>query len=192
MKKKKSMLNILVVEDDVDICEQFLIFFKFIKTVETKVCIVNNGNDAITKFKTKFYDIVILDLKIPCIGGEELLKIFKHIEPSAHVIIVSGADETKVKKNLINNGATEFISKPFDLMDLKTIIENIQLYNNQKINIMNKFKNCDLKNKYENCVLKQFKNLSEEDFSKYLDSLKKYDIYLILKSYIKCLNCNVN
>ena len=74
-----------------------------------------NSSDAINKFNIFQPDLVILDVWLgnSDLDGIELLKEFKHINPSIPVIIISGHGTVDMAVEAIKNGAYDFIEKPF-------------------------------------------------------------------------------
>jgi len=111
----------LVVDDDkfnVQLIETMLG-----KIADVKVVSTDKGSEALTVLKTceGYIDMVLLDLRMPEMSGEEVLyAIRKELQSDTPVLIitVNGLDE----KELLAKGANDFILKPFDLDDLKTKI----------------------------------------------------------------------
>lgn len=87
VREKVSHLNVLYVEDEMAIREDGALFFqKFFGSVMSAA----NGEEAIEKLKDNTYDLVISDLKMPKISGDELFEYAKENFPSMPVIIISG------------------------------------------------------------------------------------------------------
>ncbi len=72
-------------------------------------------------------DLVILDLKMPLMRGDEFLSHLKSDEKLKHipVIILSSEDSTTERINLLEKGAVDYIVKPFNPMELKVRIKHI-------------------------------------------------------------------
>lgn len=78
-----------------------------------------NGIDAIQKIEAalraaKKYDLVILDLLMPELGGAEVLDFLHTRMPSAKVLMMTAYGEAGLKDDLIRRGASAVLSKPFD------------------------------------------------------------------------------
>ncbi len=101
------MNKILVVEDDTDISE-------LIGTILTEngyfVDFAYSGTEAMLLFEKNGYDLLILDLMLPGMSGEEIVKKIGEIVP---IIIVSAKSELDDKVHNLLNGAVDFLSKPF-------------------------------------------------------------------------------
>ena len=61
------------------------------------------------------FDLIILDLLMPGLSGEEVFARLKRIDPAVRVLIVSGFSSETVVKRLLDNGGTGFIQKPFSI-----------------------------------------------------------------------------
>ena len=71
------------------------------------------------------YNIVISDLEMPNMGGEELSKKILSIDPSQVIIIISSSNDLSVLIGLLNLGIQKFLSKPIQQQQLHTIISDI-------------------------------------------------------------------
>lgn len=121
-----SSMNILYVEDEIGIREQvFKLLKKLFHGVESAV----DGVDALKKYKSKHYDIVITDLKMPKMGGTELCTNIISTNKEQHIIVTSAHKESDELLELINLGIIAFITKPMDidlfLKKLYTVTRNI-------------------------------------------------------------------
>ena len=114
----------MVVEDDVDI-------HNFIKKVLEKenyeVISEYLGRDIDLLLENNNIDLVLLDLMLPDISGEEILKKIKDIP----VIVISAKIASEDKVNVLSNGANDYITKPFDVNELLARIK-VQFRLNQK------------------------------------------------------------
>jgi|GEM_PF-2029727 len=79
---------------------------------------------ALYREKKEEIDLIILDIIMPGMGGEETLKCFQEIKPGTRVVITSGVALSKAKEKLLNLGARAFLQKPFLLRDLKEVIQD--------------------------------------------------------------------
>lgn len=130
------MKNILVVEDDIyigNMTEEAL------KAKGYYVLRAYSGTEALLKLTSDNIDLVLLDLMLPGLSGEEVLPKIKNIP----VIIVSAKTAIDDKVELLSVGATDYITKPFDIRELLARIE-VQLRNPA-------IKNCEIT--YKNIVL---------------------------------------
>lgn len=110
--------KILVVDDEVEICK---ILDKFLTKKGFHVLTVTSGEEALASFKKERPDLVILDKKMPGIGGQAVLNEFKKQAPSVPVIILTGSiDETSDKAAEL--GCDAVLNKP---VDLNVVLETI-------------------------------------------------------------------
>lgn len=124
--KKKEMegsrsLNILVVDDEREICKMFK---KWLFLEEHRVKSALTGKKAINLIKKNDFDIVFLDILMPGITAVEVLEKIKEVSPETRVIMMTGQladryllDEMKQK------GASGFLQKPFKIEDVNKIID---------------------------------------------------------------------
>ena len=105
-------LSILYAEDDVELQEQTKDFFE---VLFKRVVTVNNGADALTKYKEEQFDIVISDVKMPLMNGIELATCIREINPIQSIIIVSAYNDSESLVQFINLNVQQFIQKPIDI-----------------------------------------------------------------------------
>ncbi len=82
-----------------------------------------SGRSAYRTMKNRKFDMVLLDLMLPEISGEELLKGYRQFS-NAPVIIISAKDETAVKVDMLRTGADDYITKPFDNEEVLARVES--------------------------------------------------------------------
>lgn len=120
------MKKILVVEDDVDI-------HNLIKNVLEKerydVISAYSGTEALLLIEKKDLDLILLDLMIPGLSGEEIIKKVKNIP----IIVISAKISSEDKVNALSIGANDYITKPFDTNELLARIK-VQLRLSKKDN----------------------------------------------------------
>lgn len=84
-----------------------------------------DGDDAITELGKKTFDLVLLDIKMQRMNGFEVLKHIKDKHPRTKVIMLTGFADLKNAIESKKLGAEDFVSKPYDLVDLLTTIERV-------------------------------------------------------------------
>jgi len=79
------------------------------------VLLANNGREAITVFQLRSAEIVlvILDMTMPVMGGEEALRLLLDIRPDISIIVCSGYNEVEIIRRLTSQGVAGFIQKPY-------------------------------------------------------------------------------
>lgn len=126
--------RILVIDDDTyirDMLEEFL------KGKGYDVETISNGHDAIEIIKTKAFDVIMVDLKMPGMSGIEILSMAKRLEPDAMVIIMTGYASLDTAIQAIRQGAYDYITKPFQLEEvciaIRNVCEKVSLKRQQKV-----------------------------------------------------------
>lgn len=119
--------KILVVEEGLDL--RLLINKKFRKKIfnkEYEFIFTSNGKEALRKLEQiDDLGIIITDINVPDIDGLPLLSHLQNLDRPYRAIIVSALGDMPHIRTAMNNGAADFITKPIDLQDLETTIENI-------------------------------------------------------------------
>lgn len=131
--------TILLVEDEKVIRENIASMLKFFFK---EVYIAIDGYDGIDKYENNLPDIVMTDLKMPNMGGFELISELKNRKSTAFTIIVSAHTDTDLLINAIHNGVDRYIVKPVledDLFDtFKAFLEKLDNVMPQVIKLSDK------------------------------------------------------
>jgi DNA-binding NtrC family response regulator len=90
-----------------------------------QVQIAADGDDAIRELGKSGFDLVLLDIKMPRMNGFEVLKYIKENHPKTKVVMLTGFADLKNAIESKKLGADDFVSKPYDLVDLLTTIERV-------------------------------------------------------------------
>ncbi|MEW5995777.1 MAG: response regulator, partial [Candidatus Zixiibacteriota bacterium] len=91
---------------------------------EYEVTLACDGDEAIDLIRRNRYDVVITDLKMPRVPGEEVVKFSREHDPASRVIVISGFSSLYTVSRTVSNGACAFLSKPFSIKELKQAVEN--------------------------------------------------------------------
>lgn len=121
MVKMSGCLNILVVEDDDDINQ---LLTRIIRNDGYSVQPAYSGTEAILYTEQQSWDLILLDLMLPGMSGEEVLKKVSE-NTGTPVIIISAKGETQTKIESLKSGADDFITKPFDIEEVSARIESV-------------------------------------------------------------------
>ena len=115
--------KILIVEDESAIRR----VLKKILEEESSQYVVDtaeNGEEGLEKIIAEDYDLVISDIKMPKLNGEELLIEAKKVKPNTIFVMTSGHGDLETAVNTMRLGAYDYISKPPDLNRLLTTVRN--------------------------------------------------------------------
>ena len=89
------------------------------------VQMAGDGDEAIKILETNAFDLILLDIKMPTVDGFEVLKFVKQKHPATKVIMLTGFADLKNAIESKKLGAEDFVSKPYDLVDLLTTVERV-------------------------------------------------------------------
>jgi DNA-binding NtrC family response regulator len=78
----------------------------------------SSGEEALVKIKNKNFDVIILDVMMPGLGGIETLKRIKKENPELQIIMLTGKGTVDKAVEAMKEGAIEFIEKPADINQL--------------------------------------------------------------------------
>jgi len=111
----------VLIVDDEEVIRNFLYE---VFSEDYDVSLATDGDEAIEKIKMKKYDIVITDLMMPNVSGEEVVKFACEFDSSTKVIVISGFSSLHTVSQSINNGACAFLSKPFSIKEVQQTVIN--------------------------------------------------------------------
>lgn len=117
------MSKILIIEDEASIRR----VLNKILSEENDTYQVEEAEDGIQgfeKIKNTDYDLVLCDIKMPKMDGEELLEAVKKIKPEIPIVMISGHGDMETAINTMRLGAFDYISKPPDLNRLLNTVRN--------------------------------------------------------------------
>ena len=114
--------RMLIVDDDESICR--ILEFIFRKQ-GYEIEVVGTGQEAIDRARTTFFDLALLDLRLPDVAGVELLEPLKEIQPDIALLIITGYASTETAVQALNNGASGYITKPFDMDEVLAKVRDV-------------------------------------------------------------------
>jgi len=117
---KKNKPSILIVEDDTNIRETLS---TILQQKEYNTDTAKNGKEAIQKSKTKFYNLALLDIKLPDMEGTKLLTTMHRSLPKMMKIMITGYPSLENAVESLNLGADAYIIKPVKPEKLLELIE---------------------------------------------------------------------
>ena len=122
--------KILIVEDDLDIAEMLNAYFR---AQDYEVFTVNWGEDGVRSCQTVHPDLVILDIRLPDIDGYEVAKRLRVDRRTQDIPIIFLTEKRDRADRLqgLELGADDYITKPFDIQELRLRVRNALLRVNQ-------------------------------------------------------------
>jgi FixJ family two-component response regulator len=128
------MLNnkgkVLVVDDEDGIRE---LLVSELSRLGYKTISAVNGEDALYKLSAEKVQVIITDMKMPKLGGIDLLKLVKSKSPESETIIITGHATVEDALSAMKNGAYDFVQKPFNVDELVALVEKAMEKNELKV-----------------------------------------------------------
>lgn len=114
--------RVLVVEDEVP---NFVVLEKYLEGTGAEIVWAKDGRSAIDRFVEIEFDLVLLDIKIPILGGLEVLSHIRSVDTEIPVIVQTAFAMDEDRKVARELGASAFIAKPFTKGDLVKVVLGI-------------------------------------------------------------------
>jgi len=113
------MRKILIVDDEVSVRESLKILLKD----QYKVLLAENAKDALSFLERESPHLLLLDIILPEMDGITLLKRIREMDNAIPIIMLTATRMVKTAVDAMKMGATDYLSKPFDVEELKLVIE---------------------------------------------------------------------
>ena len=140
--------RILFVDDERSISQAFA---KIFSNTEYEILVAGSGEEALTILKNYNADIIVADLRMPNMSGQQLLLTVKKMYPSINRMIVSSyIDENEVIKNIISGLCSTYILKPWEPKAIYDLISQLlstkeKFHNNELLLIINQMENLSMR-----------------------------------------------
>ncbi len=115
------MAKILIIDDEKPIRETLK---EIVEYEKHKADLAADGFEGIEKAKSKQYDVILCDIKMPRMDGIEVIEQLMEICPDVPIIMISGHANVETAVEALKKGAYDFIEKPLDLNRLLVTIRN--------------------------------------------------------------------
>lgn len=113
---------VLIVDDDEAICE---LIFEGLLEDGYSCDIASTADEALSKFRGHYFDIALLDIKLPGKSGMELLRIFQTISQNTEIVMITAVKDIETAIQAMKMGASDYIVKPFTIDKLSASIDTI-------------------------------------------------------------------
>lgn len=115
-------MRLLVIEDNIELSNSMK---KGLENMNFKVDISNTGEEGEEKASINEYDVILLDLNLPDIDGIEVLKYLRKKSIDTPIIIITARDNVSDLAIGLDNGADDYITKPFQLLEVRARIHAV-------------------------------------------------------------------
>jgi DNA-binding NtrC family response regulator len=120
-----NFLNLLVVDDERsvrDVCREVA------QSLGFNTSVAESAEHAYRQLDAQSIDVVLLDLKLPGVGGLEALHQIRERRPDAVVVVVTGYGTVQSAVQAMKNGAYDYVTKPFSMDELKVLLERVSTH----------------------------------------------------------------
>jgi len=108
-------MNILIIEDEYSLADAIA---EILKNEKFNTFITTNGEDGENEALTGNYDLILLDVMLPNKNGFDILKYLRQEKIKTPIIMLTAKSEIDDKLNGLENGADDYITKPFAMREL--------------------------------------------------------------------------
>ena len=115
-KKRAHSMRVLIVEDEPRLAENIARSLR--ESAGYAVDIVHDGQEGLFMANSNEYDVILLDLMLPLMDGVQVLKRIRKAGRHTPVLVVTARDDKESVVALLNAGADDYVTKPFDLGEL--------------------------------------------------------------------------
>ncbi|HOB34358.1 MAG TPA: response regulator transcription factor [Bacillota bacterium] len=109
-------MKLLIVEDELSLQKALC---KGFAKLGYAVDAAGDGEEALERYYSSFYDVIVLDLNLPKLDGIEVLKEIRKEDPETRIIILSARSEVEDKVLGLDLGANDYLAKPFHFRELE-------------------------------------------------------------------------
>jgi DNA-binding NtrC family response regulator len=117
-----NFLNLLIVDDERSIREACR---EIAQSLGFAACAADSAEQAYRHLESQAFDAVLLDLRLPGVGGLEALRRIRERRPEAVIIVVTGYGTVQSAVQAMKNGAYDYVTKPFSVDELKMLLERV-------------------------------------------------------------------
>ncbi len=118
------MNKVLIIDDDIDMQS---LLAKIISSAGYETIVADDGNRALREIRAHSPDLTLLDIRLPGMNGMQVLKEIKKMDRNLIVIMLTGYGDIKDAVQAIKLGAFNYITKPFENIEIVANIKNALL-----------------------------------------------------------------
>lgn len=116
-------MRILIAEDDGPLA---LFIAKNFAAEDHVSDVAGNGEEALKRITEGGYDLLILDLNLPVIGGQQVLKKIRSYDADLPILILTATDHVSERVSCLDAGADDYLIKPFSFSELSARVRALQ------------------------------------------------------------------
>ncbi|ATX82911.1 Response regulator receiver domain-containing protein [Mariprofundus ferrinatatus] len=125
MPKKSNKCHLLIIEDDTALAA---LLEEYLSAFDYDIQVINNGEAAIELLSRQHFDMVLSDIMLPGANGMTVLKAVGGDFVRTIVVLMTGYSGIEDALSAVKQGAYDFVSKPFQLPEMKIRLDNAANY----------------------------------------------------------------
>ncbi|MBI2202254.1 MAG: response regulator [Candidatus Rokubacteria bacterium] len=110
---------ILVVDDEPEMCA---LFEEILSVEKAEILSARTGVEALAIARRTRLDLVLLDLRLPDVGGTEVLRRLRRLDDDLPVVMVTAHGSAETVRTSMRLGAFDYVTKPFDIREIQRVI----------------------------------------------------------------------
>ena len=114
---------VMVIDDEQGILD---VVGRFAQRAGYEAITCSSGRDAIAQLQTRRADLVMVDLRMPDVGGLDVLRAIRDIDPRCQAVLMTGYASVDTAVEAIKLGAMDYLSKPLDFGRLEQMLANVR------------------------------------------------------------------
>ncbi len=122
MSKEKK---ILIVDDNPHMCN---LLADILEIFDCQGIKAKDGEEALSLLKRENFDMVITDLRMPNLGGMDLLRSIKEENSSLPVVVITAYGKADTQKDVLAARADGYLAKPFKVNEIEDLLKNLLSY----------------------------------------------------------------
>lgn len=115
--------KLLVVDDDPQVLQ---VIQRFGENAGFEVTSCYGGQEALDRLSQERVDVAVIDLRMPDVGGLEVLRAIREADPDCQTILMSGGATIDSAVEAVKLGAVDYLTKPFDFSRLKSLLDVVR------------------------------------------------------------------
>jgi len=115
--------TLLIVDDEAGVRE---LLTRFAGKEDFEVLVAGSGGEALDVLKEKRPDVAMIDLRMPDVGGLEVLRGIREVDPECQVILMTAHASVDTAIEAVKLGALDYVSKPFDFERLRQLLGSVR------------------------------------------------------------------
>ena len=115
--------SLMVVDDEAGILD---VVSRFARRAGFDVVACSGGREAIGKLQTRSADLVMVDLRMPDVGGLDVLRAIRETDPHCQTVLMTGYATVETAVEAIKLGAMDYLSKPIDFGRLEQLLSGVR------------------------------------------------------------------